>query len=79
LNTNPLTMPRWFMAPFGTVSLVADPTFDEVMLAGVEVVKKDTAHAVLDGFFAVSGEIPRGTGYEKAVLRGIRWDGKSQA
>lgn len=58
---------------------MADPTFDEVMLAGGKVVKKDTAHAVLDGFFVVSGEIPRVTGYERGVLRGIRWDGKSQA
>lgn len=69
---------RGFMSPMGPVSIEADPTFDEIMLAGGEVMKKDKPHVVLDGMFMVSGEIPRVTSYEKGVLRGIRWEGKSQ-
>lgn len=69
---------RGFMSPQGPVSMEADPSFDEIMLAGGEVVKKDTAHVVLDGMFMVSGEIPRVTPYEKGLLRGIRWHGESR-
>ena len=70
---------RGFMSPKGPVSMEADPTFDEIMLAGGEVVKKDTPHTVLGGMFMISGEIPRVTPYEKGVLRGIRWHSASQS
>lgn len=70
---------RGFMSPKGPVSMEADPTFDEIMLAGGEVVKKDTPHTVLGGMFMISGEIPRVTPYEKGVLRGIRWHSSSQS
>jgi 7,8-dihydropterin-6-yl-methyl-4-(beta-D-ribofuranosyl)aminobenzene 5'-phosphate synthase len=50
---------RGFTTPNGPISMEADPTFDEIMLAGGEVIKKDKAHTVLDGMFMVSGEIPR--------------------
>lgn len=69
---------RGFMSPKGPVSMEADPTFDEIMLAGGEVVKKDQPHTVLDNMFLVSGEIPRVTSYEKGVLRGIRYDNSKQ-
>jgi 7,8-dihydropterin-6-yl-methyl-4-(beta-D-ribofuranosyl)aminobenzene 5'-phosphate synthase len=70
---------RGFMSPSGPVSMEADPTFDEIMLAGGEVVKKDQPHAVLDKMFLISGEIPRVTAYEKGVLRGIRWHESKRA
>lgn len=70
---------RGIMSPDGPISMEADPTFDEIMLAGGEVIKKDKPHTVLDGMFMVSGEIPRVTSYEKGVLRGIRWQEKSQS
>ena len=70
---------RGFMSPKGPVSMEADPTFDEIMLAGGEVMKKDKPHTILDGMFMVSGEIPRVTPYEKGLLRGIRWYGKTES
>lgn len=69
---------RGFMSPKGPVSMEADPTFDEIMLAGGEVVKKDQPHTVLQNMFLVSGEIPRVTSYEKGVLRGLRWTDAKQ-
>ena len=70
---------RGFITPDGPVSLEADPTFDEIMLAGGQVMKKDKPHTVLEGMFMVSGEIPRVTPYEKGVLRGIRWNAKTES
>jgi 7,8-dihydropterin-6-yl-methyl-4-(beta-D-ribofuranosyl)aminobenzene 5'-phosphate synthase len=55
-----------------TVSLGADPTFEEVEEAGGEVVKIDQPHTVLGGMFATSGEIPRVTEYEQGLRFGVR-------
>jgi 7,8-dihydropterin-6-yl-methyl-4-(beta-D-ribofuranosyl)aminobenzene 5'-phosphate synthase len=65
---------RGFMGPFGPVSLESDPTFEEIEAAGGKVVKNDQPHAILDGTFLVSGEIPRVTPYEIGLQRGLRFE-----
>lgn len=57
----------------GVVSLEADPTFEAIEEAGGVVQKNDGVHAVLDGFFLVSGEIPRETPYELGIKGGMRF------
>lgn len=37
--------------------------------------KNSEPHEILDGFFLVSGEIPRETEYEKGIRRGVRYEG----
>lgn len=54
------------------VALSPDPTFEEIEKAGGKVIKNDQPHVVLDGMFAVSGEIPRLTEYEKGMRFGAR-------
>ena len=63
---------RGFMA-MAPVSLEADPTFEEVEAAGGKVDKHDEAHEIAEGFFTVSGEIPRVTEYEKGIRRGLQF------
>lgn len=55
------------------VSLEADPTFAELEAAGAVVDKHAEAHTVGDGFFWVSGEIPRATSYEGGIRGGVRY------
>jgi 7,8-dihydropterin-6-yl-methyl-4-(beta-D-ribofuranosyl)aminobenzene 5'-phosphate synthase len=57
-----------------TVSLEADATFAEMEAAGAKVVTRTDAHAVCDGAFLVSGEIPRVTPYERGVKFGGAFD-----
>ncbi|KXT11960.1 hypothetical protein AC579_1010 [Pseudocercospora musae] len=54
------------------VALSPDPTFEEIEKAGGQVIKDDHPHVVLDGMFAVSGEIPRLTEYERGMKFGAR-------
>ncbi|KKZ57809.1 hypothetical protein EMCG_05560 [[Emmonsia] crescens] len=56
-----------------TLSLQADPTFQEIEEAGAKVEKHREAHTVLDGMFLISGEIPRETEYEMGLKNGIRF------
>jgi 7,8-dihydropterin-6-yl-methyl-4-(beta-D-ribofuranosyl)aminobenzene 5'-phosphate synthase len=66
---------RGFCIPnVATVSLEADATFEEIEAAGSTVVKSRDAHAVLDGAFVISGEIPRVTPYENGVKFGGAFD-----
>ena len=65
---------RGFRTPQCIVSLEADPTFEEIEQAGAEVFKEESAHHILGGMFLVSGEIPRETGYELGLQRGMRFD-----
>lgn len=55
------------------ISLELDPTFDEFANAGAKVEKSDVPHTVLDGYFGISGEIPRATEYETGIKRGVRY------
>lgn len=64
---------RGFQGPASIVSLERDPTWAEIEATGVTVVKNDKAHTILDGFFVVSGEIPRVTPYEVGFVRGMRY------
>nr|OQO22069.1 hypothetical protein B0A51_09817 [Rachicladosporium sp. CCFEE 5018] len=58
-------------------SLEADPTFESIEGAGGVVEKSDQVHDVLDGHFAVSGEIPRVTDYEVGLKFGVRFDSET--
>ncbi|KAG8161967.1 hypothetical protein KVR01_007732 [Diaporthe batatas] len=66
---------RGMMTPAGTiVSLEADPEFDEIEEAGGALSKQSEVHPVLDGFFLVSGSIPRLTPYEVGIRGGMRFN-----
>ncbi|OJJ48590.1 hypothetical protein ASPZODRAFT_150786 [Penicilliopsis zonata CBS 506.65] len=65
---------RGVQTPQAPLSLEADPSFDELAAAGAQVFTSDQAHAVLDGFFMVSGEVPRTTSYEDGIYGGLRYD-----
>jgi 7,8-dihydropterin-6-yl-methyl-4-(beta-D-ribofuranosyl)aminobenzene 5'-phosphate synthase len=54
---------RGVSTPQAIISLEADPTFDEIGKAGGVVHKHSEPHEVLDGYFMVSGRIPRTTDY----------------
>jgi len=56
----------------GPICLEADPTPDEITAAGAQVVEDASSHGVLDGFFAVTGAIPRLTTYETGIPGGVR-------
>ncbi|KAH7357125.1 metallo-beta-lactamase superfamily protein [Rhexocercosporidium sp. MPI-PUGE-AT-0058] len=56
------------------VSMQADPSFAEIENAGGVVRKEAGAHAILGGWFGVSGEIPRESGYERGIRGGVRFD-----
>lgn len=60
------------------ISLQADPTFEELEVAGGVVQKHADAHTVLDDFFFISGEIPRRTGYEHGLKGGMRYDAEEK-
>lgn len=64
---------RGVTTPILQMSLEADPTFQEIEDAGAIVSKSTTAHTVLDGYFLVSGEIPRITSYEVGMRNGARF------
>ncbi|EYE90362.1 uncharacterized protein EURHEDRAFT_527090 [Aspergillus ruber CBS 135680] len=53
------------------ISLEADPSFEELEVAGATLLKSDQPHTVLDDFFLVSGEIPRQTKYEDGIHGGV--------
>jgi 7,8-dihydropterin-6-yl-methyl-4-(beta-D-ribofuranosyl)aminobenzene 5'-phosphate synthase len=55
------------------ISLEADPTFAELEAAGAVVEKHAEAHTVGEGFFWVSGEIPRATSYEGGIRGAVRY------
>lgn len=65
---------RGFALPEHIISLEADPTFDEIEGAGASVNKQREPHTVLDGFFLVSGEIPRVTPYETGLMNAVQYD-----
>jgi len=65
---------RGFQGPQNIISLEADPTFQEIKDAGAEVLKNDSSHLVLDGFFMISGEIPRNSTHEVGLRRGMRYN-----
>ena len=68
---------RGFRTQETIVSLEADPTFDEIDMAGATVHKDASPHHVLGGMFLASGEIPRETEYESGLQRGMRFDSRS--
>ncbi|CAK7213912.1 hypothetical protein SCUCBS95973_001959 [Sporothrix curviconia] len=55
------------------ISLEADPTLDAITAAGGIVETHDEAHTVSNGFFWVSGEIPRLTPYEGGIKGAVRY------
>jgi 7,8-dihydropterin-6-yl-methyl-4-(beta-D-ribofuranosyl)aminobenzene 5'-phosphate synthase len=56
-----------------TISLDEDPRFEDIERAGAHLRREDEVHAVLDGMFLVSGQIPRVTAYEKGIRGGMRF------
>jgi len=60
---------RGILLPSGTMLLLPqEPTFEAIAEAGGEIVKRDDAHAVCDGFFLASGAIDRVTDYETGLV-----------
>ncbi|KAG0335060.1 hypothetical protein BG004_000156 [Podila humilis] len=51
----------------------ADPTPDALERAGSKVVLNDKSHTICNGFFGVSGVIPRLTTYETGIPNHVRW------
>jgi len=70
---------RGFLGPYGPISLEADPSFAEIEAAGGAPSLHAETHAVCDGAFLASGEIPRHTAYEAGLRRGLRFDGAAGA
>ncbi|KAF9944089.1 hypothetical protein BGZ70_005057 [Mortierella alpina] len=54
-----------------------DPLPQELQEAGGQISLHDHAHTVCDGFFGVSGVIPRNTSYETGIPSHVRWSNKS--
>ena len=69
---------RGVKTPYVLVSLEADPSFEEIEAAGGTVEKNAEAHEILGGYFLVSGEIPRETGYENGIQGGVRYEGEEK-
>jgi 7,8-dihydropterin-6-yl-methyl-4-(beta-D-ribofuranosyl)aminobenzene 5'-phosphate synthase len=61
-----------------SISLEADPSFEEIKNAGATVSTNVEAHTVLDNMFLISGEIPRLTSYENGVKHGIRYNASEE-
>ena len=57
-----------------TISLEADPTFEQIEAAGGTVDKQANPHTVLDNLFLISGHIPRTTAYETGLKGAVRFD-----
>ncbi|KAI7817042.1 beta-lactamase-like protein [Gamsiella multidivaricata] len=58
---------------FDYVAWGKDPSFKELEDAGAKVSQSSQAHTVCDGFFGVSGVIPRMTAYETGLPNHARW------
>ncbi|KAG0247647.1 hypothetical protein BG011_001120 [Mortierella polycephala] len=56
-----------------------DPSFQGLKEAGVEVSLNDKAHTICDGFFGISGTIPRNTSYETGIPNHVRWSEKNKS
>ncbi|OJJ48159.1 hypothetical protein ASPZODRAFT_150447 [Penicilliopsis zonata CBS 506.65] len=67
---------RGFMLGEKIISLEADPSFDDLAAAGATIDKHDEVHTVLDGFFLISGEVPRVTPFEKGLKGAMRYNGQ---
>ncbi|WEW59086.1 MBL fold metallo-hydrolase [Emydomyces testavorans] len=65
---------RGFTIGSETISLEADPTFEEIEHAGAKVERSASPHTVLDDMFLISGEIPRATEYETGLKHAVRFD-----
>ncbi|KAG0223120.1 hypothetical protein BGW42_006095 [Actinomortierella wolfii] len=55
------------------VAWAADPSLEELKKAGAKVALSDKSHTICEGFFGVSGEIPRRTHYETGFPNHSRW------
>jgi len=55
------------------VAWKADPTIQELETAGAKVFHHRDAHVLSDGFFGVSGLIPRKTSYETGIPNHMQW------
>jgi len=64
---------RGFQLAEVTLSLEADPSFDEIKDAGATVSTNSEAHTVLDDMFLISGAIPRTTSYENGAKYGVQY------
>lgn len=59
--------------PYPTISLEADPTFEELSAAGATVNLAGTSHVIQHAAFGISGEIARLSNYENGLRRGMRF------
>ena len=65
---------RGLLTPSGTFAMLPmEPTHAEIEAAGGQVVERADVHAVADGLFLSSGDIPRGTAYETGLAGHVTW------
>ncbi|KAF9316636.1 hypothetical protein BG006_003502 [Podila minutissima] len=60
-------------SPAEYVAWGADPSFKALENAGGKVALNGEAHTICEGFFGVSGVIPRLTSYETGIPNHVRW------
>ncbi|GJJ76277.1 7,8-dihydropterin-6-yl-methyl-4-(beta-D-ribofuranosyl)aminobenzene 5'-phosphate synthase [Entomortierella parvispora] len=60
------------------VAWKADPTIQELEAAGAKVFHHRDAHVISEGFFGVSGLIPRNTSYETGIPNHMQWSPESR-
>jgi 7,8-dihydropterin-6-yl-methyl-4-(beta-D-ribofuranosyl)aminobenzene 5'-phosphate synthase len=70
---------RGILMPVGAFAMLPDePTWEAIEDAGGRIVKHAEVHAVADGFFLSSGDIPRVTTYETGLSGHVTWrDGQA--
>ncbi|KAF9976091.1 hypothetical protein BGZ73_009128 [Actinomortierella ambigua] len=54
----------------------SDPTLEALEKEGAKIALSDKAHTLCEGYFGVSGEIPRRTSYETGIPNHCRWFAK---
>lgn len=55
-----------------------DPTIQELETAGAKISHHREAHVLSDGFFGISGLIPRNTSYETGIPNHMQWSPEQQ-
>ncbi|KAI1292710.1 hypothetical protein EDD11_008600 [Mortierella claussenii] len=65
--------------PSQYVAWGADPSVEGLEKAGGQVRLNGKAHTICDGFFGISGEIPRRTTYETGIPNHVRWSEADKA
>ncbi|KAF9578034.1 hypothetical protein BGW38_006396 [Lunasporangiospora selenospora] len=57
----------------------ADPSFEGLETKGAKITKHGEAHTICEGFFGISGLIPRLTSYETGIPNHVRWSNTTRS